>query len=325
MATHAAVENGSLFAAGLHSDFEATYHQEFDNVLKGLGDIMDLSRSTTLRTTTYGYRDTAPYPRRRDQGDPPFIEGMESTAYSATVYDFNTTVSWHRNDRMDNQVGDIVRDAQMAGAHFATIPNDFSFELMTASADLLPAIPTAPDGAAMYATTNGAGAARFGVTDGNLYTGTGTTGAQIRADTFGAIERMSTFQNTKGKPYFRPSIQAVRYVIVFGAALQGEFIEAFQADIVQGSSAGISNTLKAGNLIFDFRPTADIMDSDYFIFRTDVPVKPMFLLTREDVRSTMSTEDNSDEARRTGNEAIQFDARLTAGLNLPISTIKVNN
>lgn len=324
MATHASVENGSLFAAGLHSDFMSTYNQEYDNVLEGLGDIMDLSRSTELRTTTFGYRDTAPYPRRRDQGDPPFIEGMASTSYSTTVYDYNSTISWHRNDRMDNQVGDIFADAQQAAGHFASIPSFVAIELMSASADLLPAIPTCPDGAAMYATTAG-GAARFGITNGNLYTGTGTTGAQIRADFFGAIERQTTFQNTKGKPFFRPSIKSVRYIIYFGAALQEEFATAFQTDIVQGTSAGISNVARAANLSLDFRPTAEIADDDWYIFRTDTPVKPMYKLTREALRSTVSTEDNSDEARRTGNEAIQYDCREGYGLNIPIGTIKVNN
>lgn len=325
MATIGAIRNGAALAAGLHSDFESMYRQTYDNVLQGIGDIMDLTRSTDLLTTTFAHRQTAPYPRRRPKGAAPFIEGMDAVAASVTAYDYNATVSWHRNDRMDNQIGDIRTDAMQAGAHFASIPSFVAVEFMTATADLLPAIPNCPDGVGLFSATDGASADRFGISGGNLYTGTGTTGAQIRADVFGAIERQATFQNTKGKPFFLPSIQATRYIIYYSATLQENYATAFQADIVQGTSAGISNVARAANLQLDLRPTADITDNDAFIFRTDTPVPPLYMLTREPLRSTESTEENSDEARKTGNEALQFDARMGFGCNVPFGAIKINN
>lgn len=325
----ASVLNGQLFAGDLMDTFESTYDQNYDNVVEAIGMICDLSPQTTLRTTKFGYRDTAPYPARRPRGEPPVLDGFKSYQYSVTAYNYASAVSWHRDDRMDNQVGDIVRDAQRAGDHFVWLPTAFTLEALKQSADLLYAIPNAPDGAALFSATDGAGNDRFGVSGGNLYSGNGITAANVRTDLFGAIMRMATFQNTKGRAFFPPSVRQVTVHVWFAADEQDVFAEAIRADlihsVVSSTGAAITNLIMAGDLKIVLHPTAEITDNDYFIAREDAPVKPLFTLTREQLRSVMSTEENSDDARKTGNESIQFECRMGFGVNLPIGLIKVNN
>lgn len=329
MPTAPTVLNGELFAGDLNDTFESTYEQSYDNVVEALGALVDLTPQTDLRTTKFGFRDTAPYPTHRPRGEPPVMDGFKSYQYSVTAYNYASALSWHRDDRMDNQLGDIQRDAERAGDHFVWLPSAFALEALKQSADLLQVIPNAPDGAALFATQDGDGNARFGVANGNLYTGTGMTAAAVRTDFFGATMRMTTFQNTKGRPFFNPELKSVTYHIWFAADEQDVFAEAFRQDVVHSvqssTGAGVTNLILASGVKVVLHPTAEIADDDYYIAREDAPVKPLFTLTREPLRSVISTEENSDEARKTGNESIQFEARTGFGVNLPIGLIKVNN
>lgn len=329
MATSPGILNGSALAAGLLSDFQNTYDQDFDNVQAGLSLVMDMERQSATRTTTYAYRETPPYPKRRPRGNPVDFGVMKSVSFSVTAYNYARGLAWNRDDRMDNQIGDLAADAQALGSNFASLPSSVFIEFLTGTASLLPAVPNAPDGVALFSALNGDGNNRFGVSGGNIYTGTGTTPTPVRADIFGAIERMTTFQNTEGKPFFPPRADMPEHAIWFSATNQDVMAEALRADIVhsvqQSTGAGVTNLIIAGGLKLSLFPTAEITDNDIFIARGDVPVKPLFMTTREPLRSVIATEDNSDDARKTGVESVQFEWRGAFGANVPFGFIKVNN
>ena len=158
------VLTGATLAAGLRSDFMDAWKQDYDGVLKNLGDVMSLGIASDKRIELYAARRTMPYPERWDYGDPIPEEGTDSKAWNVTNYRYAKRVPWLRDDRMDNQVGDLRGDAQNLGSHFASLPSKFLIEVMTASPSLLPAIPNAPDEVALYNTVDETGAARFGVT-----------------------------------------------------------------------------------------------------------------------------------------------------------------
>jgi len=334
------ISTGSTIAAGIRDDFMGTYEPAFAGVLESLDDAMQLDVPFNHRTETFGMHETMPYPERFDEGNESIPEeGTGSKSFSVTTFDYGKRVSWKIKDREDNKIGDLRAKAAMLGQHFASLPSRAFIELITGSTSLLPAVPNAPDGAAPYSTTDGASAARFGVTDGNIVTGGGvSTSALIETDFFAAIARMGQFQDVKGQPYWEPSVLQERYTIFHGIALLKVFTQAFAANSVFGyragtsttdtsTSAGVSNVILASGVQVTLRATSRITDNDWFIFRGGSPVKPFF----KGIRRALTMEDsimggNSTEATQTtGKEWVQFTERDAFGVNVPFATVKVNN
>ena len=60
--------------------------------------------------------------------------------------------------------------------------------------------------------------------------------------------------------------------------------------------------------------TPRLATGDWYGFLINAPKKQTFLLKRQEVKEVMSTMENSDRARATGEEGIQWDAREGAGI-----------
>jgi len=329
---------GSTLAAGIREDFERTYFPEFDGVQEFLTDAMQMDVPFNHRTETFGLHETAPYPERFDEGNETIpMEGTGDKSFTVTVYDYGKRINWRKKDREDNKVGSLTAVAEGLGKHFASLDTRIFFEFVTGSASLLPALANAPDAAALYSATDGDSAARFGRTGGNIYTGTGVaTSAAVQTDFLGAIAGMGLFQDIKGQPYWEANVLNEAYTIFFGLANLEVFNQAFKAMTVHsvstgtdttdpGTGAGVSNVILATGVQVKIAPTSRITDNDWFIFRGGAPVKPLFMGVRRGLTSAAATEDNSDEARTSGKEYIQWTTRKAFGVNVPFATMKVNN
>ena len=77
----------------------------------------------------------------------------------------------------------------------------------------------------------------------------------------------------------------------------------------------------------DLRFTSRITDNDWYVFRNDAPVKPIFETDRRPImeESALTDGNNSDEVRNTGYEYVQYSLRKGFGVNVPFGGIKVNN
>lgn len=332
------ISTGSTIAAGVRDDFQLTYDPSFAGVLDSLGDAMQLDVPFNHRTETFAMHGTMPYPERFDEGNESIPEeGAGSKSFSVTTYDYGKRVSWKVKDREDNKIGDLRAKAMSLGSHFGSLPSRIFFEFLTGTASLLPAIPNAPDGAALYSATDGASAARFGVTDGNIVTGgTVATSALVTTDFFAGIARMGRFQDEKGQPYWDPSVLKARYTVFFGIANIQVFTQAFAAlavhSTVAGTSttnvttgAGVSNIIIASGVQVKLVPTSRITDNDWFIFRGDTTIKPIFRGVRRPLEMAEATKDNSDGTRDIAKEYVQFTCRDAYGCNVPFGTVKINN
>lgn len=318
------VLNGPALAAGLVSTFEKTYAQSYDGVVADLSSVMQIDVPAATRTVTYAYRETMPYPERRDIGDPIPEEGTKAISFSVANHEYAKRIKWNRRDRTDNMVGDLRAEAGAAARNFASLDSRVLFELITGTAELLPAIPNAPDGVGFFSATDGDGAARFGVSGGNTFTKAGTTAANITADFHKALGLFDQYQNKKGEPFFEASTAATGYTIYAPSDLRENFTGAFKAELIQGSSAAPSNTIIASGesvrLVFTSRLAG--LD-DWVIFRNDTPVKPTFSQLRQPLRAIDATEANSDRARTDGIESVQFQIEKGWGLNVPFGAIKI--
>lgn len=334
------ISTGSTIAAEVRDDFMQTYDPAFDGVSMGLDAAMRLDVPFNHRVETFGMIETIGYPERFDEGNEAIPEeGTGSLSFTVTTYDYGKRVSWKVKDREDNKVGDLRAKAMNLGRHFNSVPSRVFIELITASASLLPTIPNAPDGAAVYSATDGDSAARFGITGGNLYTGTGVaTEGAIETDFFGATARMVQFNDIKGQPYWEHDAFAPSYTIFYNPANNKVFVKAFAATVVHsistgtdttdpGTGAGVSNAILASGVTVRLVANPRITDNDWFIFRNNPPVHPFFRGTRR----TLTMEDsmmggNSTAVTQTfAKEWVQFTTREAYGVNVPFSTVKVNN
>tara|TARA_Y100000310_G_scaffold334113_1_gene413079 strand:- start:5374 stop:6384 length:1011 start_codon:yes stop_codon:yes gene_type:complete len=331
------IVSANTLTAGIRADFADAYRQSYEGVAARLSSVMDLGIPSDKLTEIYAYFQSAPYPRlwTRGQGIP--ADAFGSVQFSVTNRDWAIRIEWHENDREDDLTRSLMERAREAGRNFATLPERIFFQLLlndSSNTELLPAIPNAPDGAAMYATTDSGGSARFGITNGNLLTGTGiASSAAVRNDFFGAVEQMRGFQDTEGQPLWSDSILDRGFSVVFGVHNWQVFAEAFQqgrtlaAATTAQSNAAVTNIIMESGLNIDLWPTQRIpsSDDDFFVFSKGAPHKPVFQQMRRALRESYGNMDNSDSARETKIEHVQWDSREGYGLMLPYQTVKINN
>ena len=328
----------NLLINGLRQEFTDTYlgirNRQSDS---RLATVMDLGLGATNRYHDFAYLEAGPHVELWPRGDAIPQDGMDSVKFTATVHNWGRRVQWHADDRADDQTQSLMDGARMAGESFALLPERNFFDLLTATANTLPGIPLAPDGSAMFATTHttgsGAGAARFGATNGNLLTGSGITATTtIIADYYAAIEQFLLYQDGKGQPLLSPETVSAGVLIIHAAADLAIFEEAFKQvrqGRVMGTDAGVtpSNIIIDSNRNVDLWATPRLATGDWYIFLKNPPKKATFRLERQSVQeeSSLRGDNNGDHTRTTGQEYIQWHAREGAGIALPYGAIKVNN
>lgn len=324
----------ALLANGLRTEFADTYlairNRQADS---RIGKIMDLGIGATNRRHEFGYFEAAPHVEQWRRGSTIPTDAMGSVQFTVPVYNWARRVKWHKDDRKDDQTSSLYDSAKMAGESAALLPERMFFDLIQGTTGTLPAVPLAPDGAAMFATTAG-GAARFGITGGNLLTGTGVaTTATVLADYYSALMQFLQFQDGKGQPLLNAGIVDQGVIIVHSAA----DLDVFEAAFLQKRQITVfgSNTAAAAgsNIVMDASRNVELFASsrlatgDWYVFLKATPKKSTFVLDREGVQEFASLEgdNNSDHVRDTGEEYVQWELRQGAGIALPYGAIKVNN
>jgi hypothetical protein len=326
------VNSSQTLANGLRTEFWDTYAKVQNRVADSrLASVMDLNVGATNREHDFAYYESAPHFDLWRRGDEIKSKAMDSVSFNVPVYEWGRRIPWLAWDRQDDQTDSLLDVARQAGESAALLPERFFFDLIQNSTTLLPAVPTAPDGAAMFATTDGGGSARFGATNGNLLTGGGVTAAAILTDFYDAIVQFMSFQDTEGQPLLGDSIMQQPFVLVHPLGLT----EAMETAFLQKQQLGDATAGGAkSNLVADTAkrvtlwPSARLTDAnDWFLFLGSPPKQATFFLDREGVveESSLMEDNNSDVARRTAEESIQWHSRSGAGIALPYAAIKTTN
>jgi len=252
-------------------------------------------------------------------------------------------IEWNRNDDQDHQGKRGIKEkAMMAANTTAAMPIRFVSQVFESATDheLLPGIPTAPDGAAPFATTAG-GADRFGASSGNLLTGTSSTtptGQAIRTDFFSAITQFLTFQDTEGFPLWDPqALMDGGVTIMYPIAMMEAMAEAFiwaqpiyyragTSTTDTSTSGATSNVVKDFNIPVNPMPNAYLTDDiDWYIGMNGSYSKPIYRGVQQPLQNDIWDRSNSDRARDDKIEAVGWDARWSIGVGPMFSWIKVNN
>lgn len=324
----------AVLANGLRSEFRDTYIKVRNRVANSrLGKIMDLGIGATNREHTFAYFEAAPHMDLWPRGDTIPTDAFSGVSFTTPVYAWARRVPWHKHDRKDDQTQSLMQVASMAGQSAALLPERFFFDLLSGSTRTLPSIPNAPDGAAFFATTDGGGSNRFGVSGGNLLTGSGVaSAAAIRTDFYNCIEQAKQFEDGKGQPLFDESVVDGPILIIHAAenteAMEETFLQRRIGE-VKGTDAGTTptNLVQDSSRNVELWGTSRLTGNDWYAFFMNSPLQPTFLLDREGLQEFASLEgdNNGDHTRNTGEEYVQWETRQGAGIALPYGAIKVNN
>ncbi len=318
---------GDALARGLRAEFLDTYKQRYTARSELIQKVMRLAVPSNRIDELYFYFESAPHPKRQPRGESVSFDGFQGVSYTVENLAWAKGVDWHRDDRMDDQTGALVDRARMLGTNFALLPERVLFQMLlgTTDLDLLQAVPNAPDGVALFSTTDGTGAARFGATNGNLLTGTGVASSNaVRTDFFTARAQYQLFQDTEGQPLLSPEL-LTDFTIIYGSANEKVFKEAFIQGRTLDGGAALTNVVLEGGDSLTLWSTPRITDNDWFIAANGVDHMALFEQEREGMIEMMSTEENSDKSRETQEESVSWRARRGYGINLPYPLIQINN
>lgn len=326
------VITGTQLLQWLRTNFADAYKISYDAMRARLGLVMDLGITSDRRTEFYGYYETPPYPERVPEGQNPPSKNFKSRSFSVTNYQWMRRVEWSINDRKDEQTKTLPDMARMAGDHWGTLEERLFFQILTATSDpkLLPAIPNAPDGAALFNATDGDGGNRFGVSGGNTFANGGvTTGAAIRTDFFKAVSLFRRFQDTEGQPLWDEAALDQGFMVIFSAANLLPFMEAFtqrvnaQAATTATSNAGVTNVIMDSGQKVTLWPTQRLTGNGWFVISLGAKKKPIFSQQRESLYEVYATEETSDYSRDTGVEYIQWKSRGSAAVGPAYGAISI--
>lgn len=330
---------GQVLANGLRTEFTDTYQVIRNRQADGrIGAVMDLGVGATNRRHKFAYFEAAPHMEQWIRGETVPTDAMGSVQFEVSVYNWARRVPWHKDDRKDDQTSSLVDMARTAGESAALLPVRFFFDLISNGSDTLPAVPTAPDGAVMFATTDSGGANRFGVSSGNLLTGTGVASiGAIQTDYYSCLEQWKQFQDGKGQPMLSDETIDSGVIIIHAATRTQEFEEAFlqkrQGILGPDNTSDAVTSVAASNLVQDASrnvtlwSTSRLTGDSYYVFLKNSPKLPTFFLDREGIQefAALEGDNNSDHARDTGEEYVQWECRSGGGIALPYGAIKVDN
>jgi len=319
-----------MLVNGLRDEFVDMYEKlRLKQVDSRLATVMDLGITATNREHDFGVYDAAPHMALWRRGETIPTEGLDSRKFNVPIYEWGRRVEWHKNDRKDDQTQSLMRTARLAGTSAAMLPERMFFDLITNTGSLLPTIPNAADGVAMFSNNDATGNPRFGATNGNLLTGGGTTAAQILTDYYDCIVQWKKFQDGKGEPLLADEILAGGVIIIHPLELTEAMEQAFiQLRQIGTGGSTPSNVVKDANRNVELWGSPRLTDvNDWYCFLRTPPTQATFFMDREGVQEQTALEgdNNSDHVRDTGYEYIQWESRSGAAPTLPYAAMKVTN
>ena len=325
-------QGSALAARGIRNNFWNTYHQRFANMDKKLGPYFQVFPST-LPSEIYGWVESSPIMQRWDEGSSIPSSGFLTHNFAVKNYKFGVRVAVSAVTIADDQLGIVYPRCQEAAVSGALLRYRLFFQLLTNNGvpdaqTLLPAVPNAADGVAMFSATNAAGGARFGRTGGNTNApgaGPGSP-ASVQVDLFTDLSIFQQFQHTNGQPLY-PAADAIRKIgCIFNPnylySWQGATQQMFNIATAGGGAAAVSNITIDNNMQIDLWPDQKIQNAQSYVSALDYEDKTVFYQDREPLTEQLAEPGNSDNARDRDEWAFYFRCRAGGGIGLPLNWVR---
>lgn len=322
------VSSAQTLTAGIRAEFSDTYSRSYGGVQERLSSVAEFIPSDK-RTERYAYYESAPHWSIWNDGANIRSKSFKDATWTVSNRSFGIRVEWNRDDRRDDQTKSLLTRVKDAATSGPLLHERVIFQMMTGATDtdLLPSVPNAADGSALYSSST-----RFGASSGNLLTGSGVAaGPAIVTDFFSVMSQFASFQDTEGQPLWDPSVLDGGVVIYFKPANEKVFTEAFLQTIHSyansTSNAGVSNVIQAAAKKVTLVATPRVTDNDWYAFLRQPTRKPFIVQERDPVTEKIVMYDDSMDAGVLASkvEFAQWDARFGYGIATPYATIKVDN
>jgi hypothetical protein len=258
--------------------------------------------------------------------------GIDGLTYTLYPYDYETPkMVWGVNALQDtkNNFRSRVDEAAMYLARF----RDFAQEELQAGAATT-FLHGEVDFTTIFGSTGLFSASHTynGVTLNNIVTGTGTASANIFDDVYSARRAFMDMNDANSRPYWDEiRLRAAQMTVVIPSALDQAFdgVIASTTYVTPGGTSPADNFLKTVygdklNVVHD----AALTDADnYFFYRTsDVGnMRPYVYGDRLAIQPILWTMEDSDESKKTHNEAAQWWMRAAVGIGDPVTAVTVQN
>jgi len=328
---------------GVGSQINATQHLRL-KVLEDFADILlrkqvnyakrngDLFKeiNTKLRYVEEALWKSVPIFRYWPMGTTRARRAVEDILVTLYHYPWELTLAWLRWDEEDISNSDKISRLLEAQADRALqLPDIFVAEYLAQVASVYPALSLTYDGAALLSATDGAGAARAGVTGGNIITGSGVaTTADFIHDLFQARTRFTQMTDTESQPYFEAEdVDFSKFLVVCSPALlelaeQVANMETLYGD--RGVNTAVDNVvLRKGK--FELWVNQRLSGNDWFVILKNQNLKPFVRVVRSDLEQQLEDESNSDRSRDVAERASLAHMRIGVAPYAPQTIIKVDN
>lgn len=322
------ISGADLRTLGLDSLFQDLYATSREAVDE---DIKALFARVVAKTNVVNFAALfdAPTPIQVLPGDAMPFSSMDSLTHSVSVLKFARGVPWSKDDEEDDQLQQIPAKVSDLAGEFANLPVRAAVDLITGTASLLSAVPTAYDGSALHVATT-----RFGNASGNSVTGTGTgSPTAIQTDFYGGKARVQSFRRSTAttEPFWvGAGVDDHRnYLLVFSAdaAVQQNAVAAFGGEVTLDLTgvAGVSNLLARNQP--RLKTWTRLSGSDWYGFFTGMESKKPFILAeRHDSPQQVNYDEaTSDWSRDYFRKGVAWYQRLAVGIFAPETTFKTEN
>lgn len=337
-----AINVGPLLTPGVLATFDQQFARRAEALQKQMGEMMQLAVPSNGRWEIYAAAKTAPHAARWRPGNKASYKGFGSFQYAVENLVWESGSYIDQDDAEDDRLGIATRRAQDSATSLAELPYRIYSQIIasTTNPDLLPTIPNAPDGSALFSTSstfwpNGY---RFGISTGNIYTGSGVaSAATVLDDFFGAVQRFGAFLDIEGLPlHSLEQLQTAGFDVMYPMELHKTFLDAFKAAqqvIVVQNVAGtenvaaqtIDNTMRTSGINVTLHPNALLSGVDWYVSARGARVKPIFEQMREGQFMGYFDRTNSKEMHDSRLVAWHWQGRSGYGVNMPEGLIQVNN
>lgn len=282
-------------------------------------------KDSTVQSASYGWKESVDFPSYWEYGKGRKERSFRDRLIEVGLHGYELKVSVNSYDRRSDQLEDPKTHIERGIKRFHQIPIKFIADFLNGTPNLIPELTLAYDGQNLFSTTAD-GAARFGVTDGNLKSASGFTAQSIYNDVFRAQQQFLNMKDPSGEPIFdEEDVSFENMVAIVPPHLNEVALTAAKAKFFRNDT---TSTVASDNILsgtFQVKLFNQLSDSSSWFVVLEHPwYKPFLLRQESSLRNFWADMSNSDVARETNKETLFADQRVGMGILCPFVIIKFN-
>ncbi len=326
----ALINNALSQKAGAQNALMETWRQQFPIYEKMQKAYLHYVPYTNIRSADYVFKQRTPFPKPFPYGNGRVHQGLVDKKITLNRFPYELTLDWDERDSADDQLGDMATHVSAGVKRFLQLPDVLIGEYMTGVPVMnYNGLALSYDGVSIYSTVDGSASDRFGVSGGNIITGSGTsTTAKVLSDILACRRRLLQFtEPVTGQPLHNgPDITYSNMLFIIPSELDSTFQQIAEKAMIYDEAA---ITTAQSNMVvgkIKYQVNQRLTDTNDWFVVVDHPFwKPFAYCAPKKVRQIMATVANSDRARETLQESMYCDLRLALSPWLPFMTLKVSN